>query len=311
MFFVSFVVEMRVLLTGATGFIGSHIARALAGEGHEIHALVHPNDDAWRIRDILPSLVTVRGDLLDSAFTVPSGSFDCCIHLAWYVEPGKYLESPQNRQWVEASVRFAHAMQDAGCRRFVAAGTCFEYTTSDEPLHESSPTVPRTLYATCKLQLFHELQKLGEKTGMEIVWPRFFYQYGPFEDPRRFVPIAINTLLRGEPFTVPPNEQVRDYLHVADVASAVCAVAHSNLTGAVNIGSGEPVAVRQIATQIAEIIGRPELIKVGTQPYAPEDSPRIVADNRRLREQTDWKHRITLNEGLRQTIDWWKNRLPR
>ena len=302
---------MKILLTGATGFIGSHIARALVRAGHEIHALVLPNDDLGRIRDILPSLVMIQGDFLSLAFVSPPSRFDLCIHLAWYVVPGKYLEAPENRDFLKASIAFAEAIANAGCPRFVATGTCFEYDTHLGLLSESSPTNPRSLYATCKLQLFHELQEHARKTGMEIAWPRFFYQYGPGEDPRRFVPVAINTLLRGDPFTVPPNEQTRDYLHVTDVASAVCAVACSRLTGAVNIGSGDPVTVRQIASQIAESIGRPELIKVGTQPYAPEDSPRIIADNTRLREQTAWKRQYPLDAGLRQTIDWWKTRLPR
>ncbi len=300
---------MKILLTGATGFIGSHVARALVRAGHEIHALVLPDDDLGRIRDILPSLVMTRGDLLDSSFIFHPSSFDACLHLAWYVVPGKYLAASENRDFLRASVAFAQTMGNTGCRRFVATGTCFEYDTHLGLLSESSPTKPDSLYATCKLQLFQELQKLGSETAMDIAWPRFFYQYGPAEDPRRFVPVVINTLLRGEPFTVPPNEQTRDYLHVADVASAVCAVAFSRLTGAVNIGSGKPVTVRQIASRIAEIIGHPELIRVGTQPYAPEDSPRIVADNTRLKEQTGWKPQFTLDQGLRQTIDWWKTRL--
>jgi nucleoside-diphosphate-sugar epimerase len=302
---------VKILLTGATGFIGSHVARALVRAGHEIHALVLPDDDVWRIRDILPSLETIRGNLLNSPPVLPSSPFDVCVHLAWYVVPGKYLDAPENRDFLRASIAFATAMANAGCPRFVATGTCFEYDTRLRVLSESSPTKPRSLYATCKLQLFHELQELGRKTPMQIAWPRFFYQYGPCEDPRRFVPAAINTLLRGEPFTVPPNEQTRDYLHVVDVASAVCAVACTPLTGAVNIGSGEPATVRQIALHIAEIIGRPDLIKAGTQPYAPDDSPYIVADNTRLREQTDWQRRYPLDAGLRQTIDWWKTHLPR
>ena len=301
---------MKILLTGATGFIGSHVARELAREGHEIQALVLPNDNLGRITDVLPSLKMIPGDFLKSPVALPPTRFDLCIHLAWYVVPGKYLEAPENRDFARASIAFAESVAAAGCRRFVATGTCFEYDTHLGLLSESSPTKPHSLYAQCKLQLFHELQALGTRTGMEIAWPRFFYQYGPGEDPRRFVPVVINTLLQGKQFTVPPNEQIRDYLHVADVGSGVCAVARSRLTGAVNIGSGEPATVHQIATQLAAIVGRPELIVVGTKPYAPEDSPRIIAENKRLREETDWKRRYPLAEGLKQTIDWWKARSP-
>src|ERR1051325_11284686 len=134
----------RVLLTGATGFIGSHITRQLVRGGHEVHALVRPQTDLWRLKDIESSLHFIRGDLLDPSFTIHSPSFESCIHLAWYVEPGKYLQSPLNKDWVQASLRLARHLKDAGCRRFVAAGTCFEYITSDPPQRESTPTAPST-----------------------------------------------------------------------------------------------------------------------------------------------------------------------
>jgi nucleoside-diphosphate-sugar epimerase len=295
---------VKILLTGATGFIGSHIARALVAANHEVHALIPPNDDTWRIREILPSLVTVRGDLLDSSFTFPPQSFDYCVHLAWYVEPGKYLESPQNKRWVETSVRFARIIQDAGCRRFIAAGTCFEYATSDEPLRESSPTGPRTLYARSKLELFNALQSLD----METAWVRFFYQYGPYEDPRRLVPIVINALLRGQEAKLVPGDRRRDFLHIKDVANAVAVVVQSNLTGAVNIGSGASTTVAEICMKIGELINRPELIKLGALPYPSTEPMHIVADNMKLRS-AGWKPRLNLGEGLCQTIDWWRTRL--
>jgi nucleoside-diphosphate-sugar epimerase len=295
---------VKILLTGVTGFIGSHVARALVATGHEVQALVLPNDDMRRIRDVLPSLAMVRGDLLDSSFRFPSQSLDCCIHLAWYVEPGKYLESPQNKQWVEMSVSFARAMQDAGCRRFVAAGTCFEYATSDEPLRESSPTGPRTLYAQSKLELFNALQSFE----METAWVRFFYQYGPHEDPRRLVPVVINALLHGQEAKLVTGDRRRDFLHIEDVASAVVAVAHSQLTGAVNIGSGVATTVREIGLKIGELLSRPELVKLGALPYSLTEPMHIVADNAKLKS-TGWKPHFSFDEGLRQTIEWWRAQL--
>jgi len=90
------------------------------------------------------------------------------------------------------------------------------------------------------------------------------------------------------------------------VAGAVCAVARSNLTGAVNVGSGQPVTVREIAETIAALLGRPDLIALGVQPYIPGDPMHIVADNKRLRQNTDWKPQCDLETGLRETIEWWK-----
>ncbi|MGD0651542.1 MAG: NAD(P)-dependent oxidoreductase [Verrucomicrobiia bacterium] len=313
---MSFVVEMKIFLTGATGLIGSHVARELLKERHEVHALVRSQSNLWRIEDINPALSGIKpalrlvhGDLLDSSFIPPPSSFDCCIHLAWYVEPGKYLASPANLDFLCASLRLAKNFADRGCRRLVASGSCLEYDASDRPLNESSPTRPRHLYSAVKLALYHALDGFCKTADMQFAWTRFFYQYGPGEDPRRLVPTAINSLLRGQVCNLTPGDQVRDFLHVADVASAVVAVAQSRLTGAVNIGSGVPVTIREIAGTIAALLGRPDLIALGAQPYQPGDPMHIVADNKRLRQNTDWKPQCDLETGLRETIEWWRARL--
>jgi UDP-glucuronate decarboxylase len=295
---------VKILITGAAGFIGSHIARQLVREGHEVHAVVRPQTDLWRLKDIRDSLHFIHGDLLDSSFILPPSSFDFCVHLAWYVEPGKYLHSPLNKDWVEASLRLARCLKETGCRRFISAGTCFEYATSDPPRHESTPTAPSTVYVQSKLELFHKLPSVG----IDFAWVRFFYQYGPYEDARRLMPVVINLLRRGEEAKLVPGDRLRDYLHIEDVASAVCAVTQSKLTGAVNIGSGVPNTVRDIGLKIGELLNRPDLIKLGAFPWSPTEPMDILADNTKLREGTSWKPRYNLEDGLRQTIDWWKSR---
>lgn len=295
---------MKILITGAAGFIGSHIARQLVREGHEVHAVVRPETNLWRLEDIRDSIHFIHGDLLDSSFIPHPSPFDLCVHLAWYVEPGKYLHSPLNKDWVEASLRLAQQLKETGCRRFVAAGTCFEYATSDPPQHESTPTAPSTLYVQSKLELFNALPSVG----IDFAWVRFFYQYGPYEDPRRLMPVVINLLRRGEEAKLVPGDRIRDYLHIEDVASAVCAIAQSNLTGAVNIGSGEPVTVRDIAMRLGRLLDHIDLIKLGALPYSPTEPMHLLADNTKLREGTGWKPRYNLEDGLCQTVDWWKSR---
>jgi len=296
--------SMKILLTGAAGFIGSHIARELVRQGHEVHALVRPQTDLWRIEDIKSSLHLIEGDLLASSPIPHPSSFDTCIHLAWYVEPGKYLHSPLNKDWVQASLRLAQTLKDAGCRRFIAAGTCFEYATSVPPQRESTPTEPSTVYVQSKLELLDALPSVG----IDFAWVRFFYQYGPYEDPRRLVPVVINLLRRGQEAKLVVGDRIRDYLHIEDVAGAVCAVAQSRLTGPVNIGSSVIVTVRDIAVKIGELLDRVDLIKLGALPDSPTEPMHLLADISKLREGTGWHPRHDLDSGLRQTIDWWKTR---
>ena len=220
----------------------------------------------------LPSLHVAQADILDAAQLTKQIEIirsELCIHLAWYVEPGKYLASPANLDFLCASLRLAKNLAERGCKRFVASGSCLEYDSSDKPLNESSPTRPRHLYSAVKLALYHALDDFCRTADMQFAWTRFFYQYGPGEDPRRLVPTTINSLLRGQVCNLTPGDQVRDFLHVADVASAVVAVAQSHLTGAVNIGSGVPLTIREIAETIAALLGRPDLIALGAEPYHP------------------------------------------
>lgn len=299
---------MRVLLTGATGFIGSHVARHLVGQGHDVHALVREGSDRWRINDLQDRISIVSGGLpLDerAAAAVRTLGPEVCIHAAWFATPGEYLHSERNLDLVASSLSFARSLVRAGCRRIVGLGTCFEYDTRFGFLTETTPTRPESLYAASKLGLGLTLQRFGDVAGVEVAWARLFYQYGPFEDSRRLVPSVIRTVLAGNEASVTPGEQVRDFLHVEDVAAAVCAVAFSDLQGAVNVGSGHPVTVREIVEMIGDLTRCERLIAVGARPYADGDPMFVCADSARLRG-TGWTPRISLHDGLTRTIEWWR-----
>ena len=116
----------------------------------------------------------------------------------------------------------------------------------------------------------------------------------------------IRSLLDGQVAKVTPGEQVRDFLHVEDVASAIWSVAQSDMQGVVNIGSGRPVTVRDVVTQIGSILNKEDLIALGALPYGDSDPKFVCANNRRLVENTDWVPRYDLEKGLRHTIEWWR-----
>lgn len=287
--------------------------------GCEVHTLIRATSDVYRIKDILPSLHVVESDLLDEVTLdqqVRRIRPECCIHLAWYVEPGKYPSALENMDLLRASLRISETLANVGCQRLIAAGTLFEYDldlassgSRDGAVSESSPTRPRHLYAASKLALFEALQQFCKLAGMDLAWTRLFYQYGPFENPRRLVPVLINSLLRGQPAELTPGEQVCDYLHVHDTAAAIWAIAQSKLTGVVNVGSGQAVSVRELALKIGQFLSRPDLVVLGAKPYVPDWPMHIVADSTRLRQHTDWKPSFDLDSGLRHTIEWWKSRL--
>jgi nucleoside-diphosphate-sugar epimerase len=302
---------VTVLVTGATGFIGSHVVRELRARGLDVRASVRSSSLRSAVADLEGEVEWIPCDL--SAAT-PSelrdlcDSVDACIHAAWYVEPGKYAHAAENVEWVGTSMRLLEALAAQGCLRAVYIGTCFEYDHRTGYLAEDSPTRPWTLYGAAKLSTALMGAKLAEQLGVAFSWARLFYQYGPHEQEGRLVPHVVRSLLSGKDVPVTRGAQIRDFLHVADVASALVEVAGSDHVGAVNIGSGRPVSVREVVSRIAAILDGSGRVRFGARPDSPSDPPFLCANNDVLEKEVGWKPRFDLEAGLRDTVDWWRAR---
>lgn len=299
---------MRVLVTGASGFIGSHVVRNLVANGHEVTAVARPDSSLARIADIEQRVDLVRWiPAPESPAVFPEGlSADVCIHLAWYAVPGSYLTAPENIDSMVYSLRLLEALHAIACRHVVMIGTCAEYDTDVGYLREVGPTRPATLYAAAKLATALIGAQRASQLDIGFTWARIFYLYGPQEDPRRMLPSLIRAQLAGSEFEATAGDQVKDYLHVDDVASAICALALKQVAGTYNVCSGEPITVRQFMTMAAEIAGRPELIRFGAVRQRGWEPPFVCGDNQRLRATTGWAPRHALADGLADTIAWWK-----
>jgi nucleoside-diphosphate-sugar epimerase len=300
---------MRALVTGAAGFVGSRVAHSLLQAGNEVHALVR--EPGERLAEIANAVRIERCDLMDApAVDAIVGRVrpELCIHCAWYAVPGAYLQSPENDRQRLAALSLAQSLATHGCRRLVGVGTCFEYAHGDAPLAETSPVEPVTPYAQSKLATYRELDAQCAASGLSFAWARLFYLYGPFEDRRRLVPAVTLALLEGRPARATSGDQRRDFLHVDDVASALHALGLNELTGPVNVGSGEAVAVRDVVLHLGTLTGRPDLVELGALEQSPGDPAVVVAENGLLVEATGWTPRFTLEQGLGETVAWWSER---
>lgn len=295
----------RVLLTGASGFVGRHALAALAEGGHEVHASARGRGPdvggvVWHETDLLADgaarqlVIEVRPELL--------------VHLAWYAEHGKFWSSPLNVRWVEASLALLQAFVDTDGRRAVLAGTCAEYEWSRDLYPEDALLGPATLYGAAKHGLHTVAAAYAEQVGVSLAWGRLFFLYGPGEPPQRFVPSLARALLAGEPAPMTAGTQRRDFMHVADAGAAFAALADCDLQGAVNIASGEGVELRELARVIAARTGGQDLLQIGALPTREGDPPSLVADARRLRETLPLLEPMSLAEGLADTIAWWRAR---
>jgi nucleoside-diphosphate-sugar epimerase len=293
----------RVLLTGATGFVGRHALTALADAGHEVHAV------ARRRGPDAPGVIWHEADLLAGCELVAEVEPEILVHLAWYAEHGKFWSSVENVRWVEASLALLRTFAAAGGRRAVMAGSCAEYEWSREIYPESAPLRPATLYGAAKHGLHVVACAFCRQADIELAWGRVFFLYGPFEAPGRLVPSLVLPLLRGEPAPMTEGTQRRDFLHSADAGAAFAALADSRVTGAVNVASGEGLELRELAREIARRAGGEELLRIGARPMPEGDPPALLADVRRLREEVGWCPRVELAEGLDGVIAWWRERL--
>ncbi|MBD2040338.1 NAD-dependent epimerase/dehydratase family protein [Microcoleus sp. FACHB-672] len=295
----------KVLLTGATGFIGGHCLPLLLEKGYEVHAVSSKQVDKilsegnWHQANLLKSSQVY--ELM--AKVQPSH----LLHFAWYAVPGKYWTSLENFRWVQGSLDLLSAFVQHGGKRVVMAGTCAEYNWNYGYCSEAvTPLSPATVYGTCKHSLQMMLDAFVQQTRLSAAWGRIFFVYGPHEHPSRLVSSVIHSLIKGEPALCSHGNQIRDFLYVEDVADAFVALLESDVAGALNIASGEPVALKDIIYKVATQFNRTELIQLGAIPSSSNDPPFLVANVERLKDEVNWRLKYNSSRGLEQTIKWWK-----
>ena len=298
----------RVLLTGATGVIGSHCIDPLRRRGFEIVA-------TYNTRPPLPieGVRWVQADLLDADTPrrlVAEAAASHLLHLAWYVEPGKMIASPDNLSWSRASIDLLRLFRESGGERCVIGGSCYEYDWRYGYCNEQlTPRQPDTLYGAAKHGLAETLLGYCAATGLAGAWGRMFFLYGPNENPRRLVPSVILSLLKGEAALSSHGQQVRDYMHVRDVGEGLVALLDSQARGAYNICSGRATTIASIVVALGELTGRSDLLRIGAIAARANDAPLVVGDPAAARCDFGWEASISLRDGLRTTVDWWRSEL--
>lgn len=288
---------MRVVVTGASGFVGREAIAPLRALGAEVHVLG---------RGDAPEGTTAHAiDLLadDPASVLAQIAPSHLLHFAWYAAPGKFWNAPENLDWVAASLRLVRAFAAAGGTRAVLAGSCAEYDWAHDRLDEATtPLAPATLYGEAKASLFRILAKAAPQLGLSFAWGRIFFPYGPFERSERLTGSALDAIVARRPAQFSEGTQMRDFQHVEDTAAAFVALLASDVAGAVNIASGETVAVRALVERAARIGDALELMQFGARPMQPGEPPLLAASVARLHDEVRFRPRWNLDTGLRDAL---------
>ncbi|WP_459502422.1 NAD-dependent epimerase/dehydratase family protein [Bacillus sp. C1] len=296
-----------VLVTGGNGWIGKYVVNSLIEMGFEVHATYQKNKPSHILCNWHKVNLLDHEEIKNLVNKVRASHL---IHLAWEAVPPKCYHSINNYYWLQSSITLIQHFSNIGGQRIVVAGTGAEYEWIHGILSEDSTHLSyKTPYSLCKNTLRSWLQSYSKQTGLSMCWGRIFHLYGPYEHGNRLVSNIITSLLQNKEALCTHGEQYRDFLYVNDVADALISILNNDTQGTVNIASGRPVQVKEIAAIIAKKLGKEHLLKLGAIPF-PEHEPLFVGANiDRLKNEVKWIPKYDINTGIEETILWWDTRL--
>jgi nucleoside-diphosphate-sugar epimerase len=302
---------MRALVTGASGFVGSHLVEALLRGGETVAVLCREGSDLWRLEEALPRVTVIRGDLTEIARAeeeIREFAPDTVFHLAWYGVTGRERDDDAHldKNFV-GSVALLRLAVRLGIRTFVGLGSQAEYGPQDRVLDEDARTEPVTAYGVAKLCTYLFARHLAASSGMRFVWLRLFSSYGPKDGPEWMIPYLVRTLARGECPALTACEQRWDYVYVADAAEAILTVLrHPGPLGQIYNVEGFKARLTDLVCEIGRV--RPGA-RIEVEPMAAAVLFPLI-DGSRFRVATGFTARHDLARSVRTMLEDRKEMAP-
>ena len=292
-----------ILVTGASGFIGRNFLNLLSEKDGVVIACGRQNRPDWLAKNV----GWIKCDLLNNEerkSLILKAAPSHIVNLAWYTANGLFWNSDKNLAWMAATLDLAKLLEEIGGKHIVSAGSCAEYDWNSGIFNEeTTPLNPKTFFGSAKGSCGNTLMKFAESSNITASWGRVFFVYGPFENQDRLVPMIIKNLSSGDIVKVTKGNQIRDYMHVKDVARFFKILLDTEFQGAVNIGSGEPTSIRSIIEEIGSYFGNSELIHYGALPERPNEPLILLSDTSKAKSVLNFSSEIKLQIGIRNTIE--------
>jgi UDP-glucose 4-epimerase len=300
-------VKKRVFLTGASGFIGAHVARQLTQNGHKVAVLLRTEAPGHRLEELSSTLSFIRthgSDIRSLESELRAWAPDCMLHLGWGGVGNRHRnDCAVQLENVQYSVSLANLCAAVGAKQFIGAGSQAEYGPRNCLITEDLCPSPTTLYGAAKLSAALLTQRICDLAGVRHAWLRVFSTYGPGDDPDWMLPALIRQLLQRKRPQLTACEQTWDYLHVTDAAAAFVAAVESSVEGICNLASGREVQLRSVVEMVRDLVDPDAKLGIGEIPYRPDQVMRMQVCTARLSMQTGFTPSVSLQDGLRHLVE--------
>ena len=293
---------MRVVITGASGFLGSWIARVLA-ETHEVIALLRPDSDPYRLGGIV-GLRIVNVDTAEWATFISSEKPEALILADWWGVGNHDRNNERQFENIDRFENLVRAARDSGVGSVIGVGSQAELGPVSNLITEDLPDRPTTKYGEAKVAARIKAQEILKGSATRFVWMRIFSTYGPADADSWLIPQLIDALSSGESMDLTKGEQEWSYLHAFDLARAFKAVIeHQKLSGIVNVGNPNTVVLKDAILGIADQLGVQGLLNFGALPYRSDQVMKLEPACESL-TSIGWKPVVTFDTGIKETIQW-------
>lgn len=300
---------MRVLVTGASGFIGAHLCHTLIEAGHDVLGIVRQRAGAWRLDAFAKDCPTIEGDLADVSSLEPQvAQFapEVLVHLGWSGVAGQSRNDASQALNVGMTAQILELGIKAGIKTFVGIGSQAEYGPHDGIIDQETATRPTTMYGEAKLAAAHLSFRLCHLASIRFAWLRVFSTYGPGDASHWLIPGTIEALRAGARPSFTECGQLWGFLHVLDAAQAIRMVVETPTAGGYyNLGSADAPSLRQTLETLRDLIDPSLELGFGDLPYRPDQVMHLQADIGPLQRETGWVPKVDLMTGLKDTIAWY------